>query len=101
VVGIKNSTKIWYYNDMGNKHKKIFLVIFERPDRKDIDWDDFVNLLIYLGVVMKNQGESAHGISLNGEYSVFHKPHPGHTIYPSELKRIRKFFTVAGVENME
>jgi len=32
---------------------------------------------------------------------VFHKPHPGHTIYQTDLKRIRKFFSNAGIKEVE
>jgi len=34
---------------MSKKPKRIFELVFEKPDRKDIDWDDFNNLLIFLG----------------------------------------------------
>jgi len=87
--------------DIGRKHARTLKSIFERPDRKDILWDDFIGLLVFLGATIRQQGGSAHGIRLNGEYAVFHRPHPGNTIYPSDLKRIRNFFKNAGVENME
>ncbi len=37
------------------------------------------------------------GLRLNGRYAVFHRPHPGNLIYPSMLKRIRRFFDECGV----
>jgi hypothetical protein len=86
---------------MAKRHRRTFETIFEKPDRVDIDWDDFINLLAFLGAVIKSSGGSAYGIKLNGEYAVFHKPHPGHTIYPTELKRIRRFFKNAGVKEVE
>jgi len=86
---------------MGKKHRKTFEAIFGKPDRKDIDWDDFISLLNYLEAFIRQQGGSAYGIRLNGEYAVFHKPHPGHTIYPSDLKRIRRFLINAGIEKVE
>jgi hypothetical protein len=86
---------------VSKKHQRIFALIFEKPDRKDIDWDDFVNLLVYLGASIRQQGGSAHGMRLNGEYAVFHKPHPGHTIYQTDLKRIRKYLSNAGIKNVE
>jgi hypothetical protein len=86
---------------MTKKHRRTFALIFEKPNRKDVEWDDFINLLNYLGASIRQQSGSAHGIQLNGEYAVFHKPHPGHTIYPTDLKRIRKFFKNAGVEKVE
>lgn len=86
---------------MPTKHQRVFALIFDKPDKKDIDWDDFINLCIYLGASVNQSGGSAHGIKLNGEYAVFHKPHPGHTIYPTDLKRIRRFLKAAGVEKVE
>jgi hypothetical protein len=86
---------------MGKKHRKTFTAIFEKPDRNDIDWDDFINLLINLGATIRQQGGSAHGIRLNGEYAVSHKPHPGHTLYLTDPKRIRKFFINAGLIEVE
>jgi hypothetical protein len=86
---------------MEKKHRKTFEALLQRPDRTDIDWEDFLNLLTFLGAIIKNQSGAAFGIRLNGEYAVFHKPHPGHTIYTTDLKRIRKFLTNAGVENVE
>ena len=86
---------------MSKRYQIIFESIFEKPDRKDIDWDDFLNLLMVLGASIRQQGGSAHGIRLNGEYAVFHKPHPGHTLYQADLKRIRKVFINAGIKQVE
>jgi hypothetical protein len=86
---------------MSKKPEKTFALIFEKPDRNDVDWDDFLNLLIYLGASIRQQGGSAHGIKLKGEYAVFHKPHPGHTLYQADLKRIRRFFTNAAIKKVE
>jgi hypothetical protein len=86
---------------MGRKHQATFAAIYEKPDRKDIDWDGFIGLLEHLGAAFKISGGSAVGIRLNGVYAVFHKPHPGHEIYPSDLKRIRRFLETAGIKEVE
>lgn len=86
---------------MGKKHQRTYEQIIEKPDRNDIGWDDFLNLLSYLGATIRHQSGSAHGIKLNGEYAVFHEPHPGHTIYQSDLKRIRRFLLNAGITKVE
>jgi hypothetical protein len=70
--------------------------IFQKPDRKDIQWDDFTTLLSALGADISPKGGSMVGIRLNGRYAVFHRPHPGNEIYPSDLKRIRRFLVEAG-----
>jgi hypothetical protein len=87
--------------DMGKKHYQTFEAILLKPDRRDILWDDFLALLRYLGAIIKEQSGSAVGIRLNGKYAVFHKPHPGHEMYPSDLKRIRRFLEEAGINKVE
>lgn len=86
---------------MSKKPQKTFALIIEKPNRNDIDWDDFINLLIFLEASIRQRGGSAYGIKLNGEYAVFHKPHPGHTLYQADLKRIRRFFVNAGIKEVE
>jgi hypothetical protein len=86
---------------MGRKHQSTFAAIYEKPDRKDIEWADFLVLVEYLGSVLKISGGSAVGVRLNGVYAVFHKPHPGHEIYTSDLKRIRRFLETAGIREVD
>ena len=95
------STNLWYYYVVSKKHRTTFEAIHSKPDRPDIDWNDFITLLASLGAVLKYQGGSAVGVKLNGIYAVFHKPHPGHTIYPTDLKRIRRFLQEAGITRVE
>jgi hypothetical protein len=87
--------------NMGKKHNLTFDAITSKPDRHDIEWDDFLALLVFLGAKIKNQSGPAIGVRLNGIYAVFHKPHPGREIYPSDLKRIRRFFEEAGIGKVE
>lgn len=86
---------------LSKKHRTTFAAIFQKPDRNDVDWDDFVALLTFIGAAIKYQGGSSVGVRLNGIYAVFHKPHPGHEIYPTDLKRIRCFLKEAGINNVE
>jgi hypothetical protein len=82
---------------VNRKHRQTHAALFARPDRKDIRWDDFVGLLIELGADVTEKGGSMAGIRLNGHYAVFHRPHPGNVIYPSMLKRIRRFLNESDV----
>jgi hypothetical protein len=97
IIVLKCST----IEDVSKKYQRTLALIFEKPDKKDIDWDDFIRLLVFLGALIRHQGGSAYGIRLNGEYAVFHKPHPGHTLYQADLKRIRKFLSNAGIKEVE
>jgi hypothetical protein len=86
---------------MGRKHTKTYQDILAKPDKNDIPWDDFILLLEYLGARFKKGSGSATGVNLNGCYAVFHRPHPGNTIYQSDLKRIRRFLVNAGIQEVK
>jgi hypothetical protein len=88
---------LWRHVIMQKRHQKTLDGIFQKPDRKDVAWDDFLPLLRALGADITEKGGSMVGIRLSGRYAVFHKPHPGREIYPSDLKRIRRFLTEADV----
>lgn len=83
---------------MHRRHRKTLDEIFQKPDRKDVQWDDFITLLVALGAEITEKGGSMVGVRLNKRYAVFHGPHPGKEIYPSDLKRVRRFLIEAGVE---
>lgn len=87
---------MWYHVTMQRRHRKTLDEIFQKPDRKDILWSEFLTLLRALGADITEKGGSMVGIRLNGRYAVFHKPHPGNEIYPSDLKRIRRFLVESG-----
>lgn len=86
---------------MHKRHQRILDSIFQKPDRRDIQWNDFVTLMSALGADIVERGGSMVGVRLNGRYAVFHKPHPGNEIYRSDLKRIRRFLNEAGVTQDE
>ena len=79
------------------RHQKTLDDIFAMPDRKDIKWDDFITLLMALGAEVSEKGGSMAGVRLNGRYAVFHRPHPGNEIYPTDLKRMRRFILETGI----
>ncbi|MDI6768326.1 MAG: type II toxin-antitoxin system HicA family toxin [Anaerolineales bacterium] len=82
---------------MNKKHRATLEALFARPDRKNIRWEDFISLLVELGADVTERGGSMVGARLNGHYAVFHRPHPGNMIYPSMLKRLRRYLTECGV----
>lgn len=86
---------------MHKRHQKILDSIFQKRDRRDIQWNDFVTLMSALGADIVERGGSMVGLRLNGRYAVFHKPHSGNEIYLSDLKRIRRFLNEAGVTQDE
>ena len=82
---------------MNKKSRQTLESVFAHPDRKDIRWNEFISLLVDLGADITEKGGSMVGVRLNGRYAVFHRPHPRNEIYPSMLKRIRRFFHECGV----
>ncbi len=81
---------------MRKRHQKTLAAIFQKPDRKNIRWNDFTALLEAVDAEISYKGGSMVGVRLHGRYAVFHKPHPGNEIYPSNLKRIRRFLIETG-----
>ena len=84
-----------------SRHRKTLDKIFAKPDRKDIQWDDFISLMVALGAEMTAKGGSMVGVRLKDRYAVFHRPHPGNEIYPTAIKRIRRFLQESGVLDEE
>ena len=82
---------------MRKRHQKTWDAIFQKPDRKNIRWNDFIALLEAFDAEISYKGGSMAGIRLHGRYAIFHKPHPGNEIYSSDLKRIRRFLTETGM----
>jgi hypothetical protein len=80
-----------------SQHRKTLDRIFARPDRKDVRWEEFISLLVALGADLDERGGSMVGVRLRERYAVFHRPHPGNEIYPTDLKRIRRFLFESGV----
>jgi hypothetical protein len=90
-------TVLWYYTCVHNKHRETLRAIFARPDRKDVRWEDWIALLQTLDALIAHKGGSMYGIRLGERYAVFHRPHPGNNIYPTDLKRMRRFLIESGV----
>jgi hypothetical protein len=59
---------------MQRRRQKTLDEIFQKPDRKDILWSEFLTLLRALGADVTEKGGSMVGIRLNDRYAVFHKP---------------------------
>jgi hypothetical protein len=83
---------------VNKRQQKTLKTISAKPDRNNIPWDDFISVLQALGADLTEKGGSMLGVCLNGKYAVFHQPHPGREIYPSDLKRIRRYLREAGID---
>ena len=61
---------------MHRLHQKTMDALFQKPDRRDIQWDDFMTLVAALGAEVTAKVGPMVGLRLNGRYAAFH----GHTL---------------------
>jgi hypothetical protein len=72
--------------------KQTLDALFARPDRLNIQWNDFVAMMTAAGaVVTTSGGGSAHSFAIRGHVLVVHRPHPGNELYMQLVRRVRKF----------
>lgn len=84
---------------MNNKHLKVMRAIFTDPIPANIVWHDIELLFINLGAEVKEGRGSRVRFDLNGEESVFHRPHPNKEATKPMVKSARKFLEIAGYTN--
>jgi len=82
---------------MNAKQKKTLAMIFEKPTRSDIHWQETVSLLLGIGAIMK-EGKGSRVRFRCRDYSLHvHAPHPGKVIAKGAVETIRGFLTDIGV----
>lgn len=82
---------------MNAKQKKTLAMIFEKPTRSDISWQETVSLLLGIGAVMK-EGKGSRVRFKCRDYSLHvHAPHPKNVISKSTVETMRGFLTDIGV----
>ena len=89
---------MWYYINMKRKHLKTLTLIFSRPIRGNIKWDDIESLFIGLGAELSEREGSRVGVRLFGERRVFHRPHPSPNTDKGAVVSIRKWLKENGVK---
>ena len=83
---------------MNSRQRRTLKVIYERPERADIDWRDIESLLIALGAEITEGRGSRVRIILNGVRAVFHRPHPQRETDKGAVRSMRRFLQEAGIE---
>lgn len=82
---------------MNAKQKKTLTMIFEKPTRSDVHWQESVSLLLGIGAIMK-EGKGSRVRFKYRDYSLHvHAPHPGKVIAKGAVEAIREFLTDIGV----
>lgn len=79
------------------RHRETLSLLFSKPERRNIAWNDVVSMMTAAGAVVVPKGGSAHGFLLNGKVLVVHRPHPGKELPVPAIKRIRSFLNSVGV----
>lgn len=83
---------------MSAKQKKTLSMIFEKPTRSDISWQETVSLLLGIGAIMKEGGGSRVRFKCRGYSLHIHAPHPEKVVSKSTVETIRDFLTDIEVE---
>ena len=82
---------------MNAKQKKTLVMIFSKPTRSDISWQETVSLLLGIGAVMK-EGQGSRVRFKRRDCSLHvHAPHPEKVISKGTAEAIRGFLTDIGV----
>jgi hypothetical protein len=82
---------------MNTKQKKTLSMIFEKPTRSDISWQETVSLLMEIGAIMKEGSGSRIRFKCRGYSLHVHAPHPEKVISKSTIETLRGFLTDIGV----
>ena len=82
---------------MNSKHKKTLKLIFKKPMQRNLKWSDVESLFKSVDAQISEGSGSRVRIRLNGNWLVFHKPHPQKELCKERLSKIRKFLKSSGV----
>ena len=82
---------------MNAKQKKTLAMIFEKPTRSDISWQETVSLLVRIGAVMKEGNGSRVRFKYRDRSLHVHAPHPAKVISRGTVETVRGFLTDIGV----
>jgi hypothetical protein len=82
---------------MKRKHRKTLELIFSRPVRGTIKWNDIEALFIALGAEVSEREGSRVAVVLFNEVKVFHRPHPTPDTDKGAVASIRKWLESRGV----
>ena len=84
---------------MNSKQKKVYERIFKNPVQSDIEWKDIEKFLESLEAKISEGNGLRVRIELNGERTVFHRPHPERVTDKGAVKSMRRFLDNAGVKD--
>ncbi len=83
---------------MNKKQRKIYDALFAEPIRRNIVWDDVVNLIKGIGGTVTQGNGSRVRFDLNEISLNIHSPHPQKELKRYQVKAIREFLIKVGIE---
>ena len=83
---------------MNKRQRKTYDAIFVDPIRRNIVWDDAVNLIQSLGGIITHGDGSRVRFDLNNISLNIHSPHPQKELKRYQIKALREFLIKAGVD---
>lgn len=83
---------------MNKKQRKIYDALFAEPIRRNIIWDDVVNLIKAIGGKVTQGNGSRVRFDLNEISLNIHSPHPQKELKRYQVKAIRKFLMKTGIK---
>ena len=82
---------------MKRRHRKTLELIFSRPIRGSIKWNDIEAMFVALGAEVSERQGSRVAVFLFNEVRVFHRPHPTPDTDKGAVSSIRKWLESHGV----
>jgi len=82
---------------MSAKHRRTLAALFEDPVRSNILWNDVVSMLVYFGAGLRNGAGSRVRVSLGGQRTTLHRPHPQKEVNTYTVRDLRAFLLLTGV----
>lgn len=83
---------------MRKRYAATLEAIFAHPVRAGVRWSDIEALIVALGGEIEERAGSRVAVILNGQVSVFHRPHPRPDTDKGALRKVREFLENAGVK---
>lgn len=83
---------------LNSKNRKTLEAVFSQPVKSNIKWNDVETLLLAVGAdLIEGSGSRVRFIKDDVALSL-HRPHPRSEIKPYQVKDIRSFLEILGVE---
>lgn len=84
---------------MNHKHRKVLHSLFAHPVSANISTRAVESVIKELGGNIEQRHGGRWGVKLNGHFAEF--PQSAHSLHPSQVRQMKKFFEEAGIKPEE